>query len=62
MLILGGSGVVGSIAVPLAIGRGATVIATAGGSSADYVASLGPLPAAAERAWRGEFGIPEAVR
>jgi NADPH:quinone reductase-like Zn-dependent oxidoreductase len=44
LLIQGGSGVVGSIAVQLAIARGATVIATTGDSNAHYVASLGATP------------------
>ncbi|CQD16662.1 alcohol dehydrogenase [Mycolicibacterium conceptionense] len=44
VLILGGSGVVGSIAVQLAVARGATVIASASRSNADYVASLGATP------------------
>ncbi len=44
LLILGGSGVVGSIAVQLAVARGATVIATAGDANADYVAALGATP------------------
>lgn len=44
VLIQGGSGVVGSLAVQLAVAQGATVIATAGESNADYVASLGATP------------------
>jgi NADPH:quinone reductase-like Zn-dependent oxidoreductase len=44
VLIQGGSGMVGSIAVQLAVARGATVIATTGQSNADYVASLGAIP------------------
>jgi len=44
VLIHGGSGVVGSIAVQLAVARGAFVIATTGDSNADYVASLGATP------------------
>ena len=44
LLIHGGSGVVGAIATQLAVARGATVIATAGESNADYVASLGATP------------------
>lgn len=44
LLIQGGSGVVGSIAIQLAVARGATVIATTGDSNADYVASLGATP------------------
>ena len=44
VLILGGSGVVGSIAVQLAVARGATVIATAGEANQEFVASLGATP------------------
>jgi NADPH:quinone reductase-like Zn-dependent oxidoreductase len=44
VLIHGGSGMVGSIAVQLAVARGATVIATTGESNADYVTSLGAIP------------------
>jgi NADPH:quinone reductase-like Zn-dependent oxidoreductase len=44
LLVQGGSGVVGSIAVQLAVAQGATVIATAGDSNADYVTSLGAIP------------------
>jgi NADPH:quinone reductase-like Zn-dependent oxidoreductase len=44
VVIQGGSGMVGSIAVQLAVARGATVIATAGPSNADYVRSLGAIP------------------
>jgi NADPH:quinone reductase-like Zn-dependent oxidoreductase len=44
VLIQGGSGLVGSIAIQLAVARGATVIATTGDSSADYVTSLGAIP------------------
>ena len=44
LLVQGGSGVVGSIAVQLAVACGATVIATTGDSNAEYVASLGATP------------------
>lgn len=44
LLIHGGSGVVGSLAVQLAVARGATVIATTGDSNAEYVSSLGAIP------------------
>jgi NADPH:quinone reductase-like Zn-dependent oxidoreductase len=56
LLIQGGSGVVGSIAIQLAVARGATVVATAGDSNADYVASLGATPVS-----YGE-GLVERVR
>ena len=41
ILITGGSGGIGSIAIPLAKSRGARVIATCRGSAIDYVKSLG---------------------
>ncbi|MGN2638404.1 NADP-dependent oxidoreductase [Nocardia takedensis] len=41
VLVQGGSGVVGSVAVQLAVARGATVIATASADNAEYVSSLG---------------------
>jgi NADPH2:quinone reductase len=41
IMIHGGSGGVGSMAVQLAAGRGATVIASAGGEQLDYVRELG---------------------
>ncbi len=44
VLIHGASGGVGAIAVQLAVGRGATVIGTAGASNQDYVRSLGATP------------------
>jgi NADPH:quinone reductase-like Zn-dependent oxidoreductase len=44
LLVQGGSGAVGSIAVQLAVAQGATVIATAGESNADYLVSLGATP------------------
>ena len=44
LLVHGGSGAVGSMAVQLAVLRGAKVIATGSGSSQDYLASLGATP------------------
>lgn len=44
VLVQGGSGMVGSIVVQLAVARGATVIATAGHTNADFVQSLGAIP------------------
>lgn len=44
VLIHGASGGVGSLAVQLAVGRGATVIGTAGPSNQEYVRSLGATP------------------
>jgi NADPH2:quinone reductase len=44
VLIHGASGGVGSLAVQLAVARGATVIGTAGASNQEYVRSLGATP------------------
>ncbi|GAA1567965.1 hypothetical protein GCM10009827_107100 [Dactylosporangium maewongense] len=44
MLIHGASGSVGTIAVQLAVARGATVIGTASEDNQDYVRSLGAIP------------------
>lgn len=44
LLVHGASGAVGSIAVQLAVRRGATVIGTAGTSNQEYVATLGATP------------------
>lgn len=44
VLIQGASGVVGAIAVQLALKQGAVVIATASDAQMDYVASLGAIP------------------
>jgi len=44
LLIHGASGAVGTIAVQLAVGRGARVIGTAGPGNQDYVAALGASP------------------
>jgi NADPH:quinone reductase-like Zn-dependent oxidoreductase len=44
LLIHGASGAVGSIAVQLAVQRGATVIGTAGAANQEYVATLGATP------------------
>ncbi|GAA2785632.1 NADP-dependent oxidoreductase [Saccharopolyspora taberi] len=56
VLIHGASGVVGSLATQLAVARGATVIGTCGGDSAEIVESLGATPVA-----YGE-GLVERVR
>ena len=44
LLIHGAAGAVGTMAVQLAVARGAKVIGTAGASNQDYVASLGGIP------------------
>ena len=44
VLIHGASGAVGTVAVQLAVARGACVIGTAGADNQDYVASLGATP------------------
>ncbi|MFW0792356.1 NADP-dependent oxidoreductase [Gordonia sp. CPCC 205515] len=44
VLVHGGSGAVGSIAVQLAVSVGATVVATAGAANQDHVAALGATP------------------
>jgi NADPH:quinone reductase-like Zn-dependent oxidoreductase len=44
LLIHGAAGAVGTIAVQLAVARGAKVIGTAGASNQEYVASLGGIP------------------
>jgi NADPH:quinone reductase-like Zn-dependent oxidoreductase len=43
LLIHGAAGAVGTVAVQLAVGRGATVIGTAGPDNQDYVRSLGAI-------------------
>lgn len=45
VLLHGGSGAVGTVAVQLAVARGARVIATAGAANQEYLASLGAVPA-----------------
>lgn len=44
LLIHGASGAVGSLAVQLAVSRGATVVGTTGESGAEFVRSLGAIP------------------
>lgn len=44
VLVHGGSGAVGSIAVQLAVAAGATVVATAGAANQDQVRTLGAIP------------------
>jgi NADPH:quinone reductase-like Zn-dependent oxidoreductase len=44
LLVSGGSGGVGTAAIQMAIARGATVIATGGAGSQEYLASLGAVP------------------
>jgi NADPH:quinone reductase-like Zn-dependent oxidoreductase len=44
LLIHGAAGAVGTLAVQLAVARGAKVIGTAGASNQEYVASLGAVP------------------
>ena len=44
LLIHGAAGAVGTMAVQLAVARGATVIGTAGASNQEYVAALGAIP------------------
>ncbi len=44
MLIHGASGAVGTVAVQLAVARGARVIGTAGQANAKYLESLGAIP------------------
>jgi NADPH:quinone reductase-like Zn-dependent oxidoreductase len=44
LLVYGASGAVGSLAVQLAVARGAVVIGTTGSSGDDYVRSLGAVP------------------
>lgn len=44
VLVHGGSGAVGAIAVQLAVAAGATVIATAGEANLDHVRALGAIP------------------
>lgn len=56
LLILGGSGVVGSTAAQAAVAEGVSVIATTGDAHADYVASLGATPV------RYGDGLVERVR
>lgn len=43
VLVHGGSGAVGSIAVQLAVGAGATVVATAGAANQDHLRALGAI-------------------
>ena len=56
LLVHGASGAVGTMAVQLAVARGAKVIGTAGASNLEYVASLGGVPTL-----YGD-GLPERVR
>jgi len=44
VLISGAAGAVGTIAVQMAVARGATVVGTAGEANQDYVRSLGAIP------------------
>jgi NADPH:quinone reductase-like Zn-dependent oxidoreductase len=44
LLIHGGAGAVGTVAIQLAIARGARVIATAGAANQEYLAALGATP------------------
>lgn len=44
LLVHGGSGGVGSITVQLAVGQGATVVATASAANQDYLRALGAIP------------------
>lgn len=56
VLMHGASGAVGTLAVQIAVARGARVIATAGPSNQDYLAELGATPTT-----YGE-GLPDRVR
>jgi NADPH2:quinone reductase len=44
VLVLGGAGGVGQMAIQIAVARGATVFATDGAAKADYIRSLGATP------------------
>ena len=56
LLVDGGAGGVGAVAVQIAVGRGASVIATAGEANQGYLAEIGATPV------RYGDGMPERVR
>ncbi|WP_394163091.1 NADP-dependent oxidoreductase [Galactobacter valiniphilus] len=63
LLVVGGGGSVGSLAVQLAAARGATVVATASAEDADYVRSLGASEVLDhhDEAWHGRASDFDAL-